>query len=181
MAEVVIMGGAMGLGNTGPVMEFNIQTDPEAAAIVFDAGWPLVMVPIEVTHTALVTPDVLERIHRKDSPFCTLVCRLLTFFRDTYREVFHFDHPPLHDPCVVAYCIAPNIFEVKKMRVDIETSSQLSAGQTVCDVWGQSGRPPNASVAVRMDVAEFWDMMVAAIHAADEASSLNAPTAGSRG
>mmetsp|Transcript_58363 Transcript_58363/g.137534 ORF Transcript_58363/g.137534 Transcript_58363/m.137534 type:complete len:176 (-) Transcript_58363:402-929(-) len=60
--EIVIMGGAMGVGNTGPVSEFNIQIDPEAAKIVFESGLKVTMVPLEVTHTVLVTPSVQERI-----------------------------------------------------------------------------------------------------------------------
>eukprot|EP00873_Tetraselmis_striata_P000181 jgi/Tetstr1/420445/TSEL_011558.t1 len=175
MAEVVLMGGAMGVGNTGPVMEFNIQTDPEAASIVFQAGWPVAMVPIEVTHTALVTPDVLRRIQQRDTPFCSIICRLLLFFRETYKEVFQFEDPPLHDPCAVAYCLHPEIFTVKRMRVDIETKSDLSAGQTVCDIWGQSQQPKNVDVATSMGVPAFWDLMISALHRADDASCMNKP------
>eukprot|EP00193_Tetraselmis_chui_P000890 CAMPEP_0177759946 /NCGR_PEP_ID=MMETSP0491_2-20121128/5002_1 /TAXON_ID=63592 /ORGANISM="Tetraselmis chuii, Strain PLY429" /LENGTH=191 /DNA_ID=CAMNT_0019275807 /DNA_START=62 /DNA_END=637 /DNA_ORIENTATION=- len=175
MAEVVLMGGAMGVGNTGPVMEFNIQTDPEAASIVFNAGWPVTMIPIEVTHTALVEPNVLTRIQSRDTPFCSTICRLLLFFRDTYRDVFQFEDPPLHDPCAVAYCIRPDLFTVKRMRVDIETKSELSPGQTVCDIWGQCppDKPKNVDVVMRMDVPKFWDIMITALHAADDVSCMN--------
>ncbi|KAI8466212.1 MAG: putative tRNA synthetase [Monoraphidium minutum] len=172
---VVIMGGALGIGNTGPVMEFNIQTDPEAAKVVFEAGVQLAMVPIEVTHTALATPDVLGRLLTSRpgvSKFKALVEQLLTFFAGTYREVFKFEDPPLHDPCAVAYVIDPSIFQVEEMRVDIETASSLSAGQTVCDVWHQSRRPKNCRVARAMDVAAFWELMISALDAADAASPL---------
>ncbi|KIZ05560.1 purine nucleosidase [Monoraphidium neglectum] len=173
--EIVIMGGALGVGNTGPVMEFNIQTDPEAAKVVFEAGLPLTMVPIEVTHTALVTPEVLGRLLTSRpgiSKFKVLIEQLLTFFAGTYREVFKFTDPPLHDPCAVAYVADPSIFEVEEMRVDIETASPLSAGQTVCDVWHQTGRPKNCRVARSMDVNAFWGIMIDALDFADIATPL---------
>ncbi|KXZ50426.1 hypothetical protein GPECTOR_16g600 [Gonium pectorale] len=255
MCEVVIMGGCLGVGNTGPVQEFNIQTDPEAAKIVFDSGVQLTMVPLEVTHTVLATPGVLTAIRsgaahgaeagggeggrggdgdggsqRADgdggsggdgggysatpagiatavgslaigpaavagastasasaasdaaSPFRHAVQQLLLFFADTYRRVFNFEDPPLHDPVAVAYVIAPQLFSVRRLRVDVETSSPLSAGQTVVDVWGNGrscgtaaapGAPPNADVALRVDVDGFWRLMLAAVERADAVSPLN--------
>ncbi|GBF87982.1 N-D-ribosylpurine ribohydrolase [Raphidocelis subcapitata] len=172
---ITLMGGAIGVGNMGPVTEFNIQVDPEAAKMVFEAGVPLQMVPIEVTHTALATPEVLGRLlssHAGISKFKALVGQLLTFFAATYREVFKFEAAPLHDPCAVALVAAPSIFEVEEMRVDIETISPLSAGQTVCDVWHQTGRPKNCAVARAMDVDAFWDILIAALDRAEAASPL---------
>jgi purine nucleosidase len=84
------------------------------------------MVPLEVSHTALVTPDIIERIDKMNSSFGRLMVDLLFFFAKTYKEVFGFDHPPLHDPLAVAYVINPSIFKTKFMRVDIETSSLLT-------------------------------------------------------
>ncbi|KAL6752123.1 Inosine/uridine-preferring nucleoside hydrolase domain-containing protein [Haematococcus lacustris] len=94
-------------------------------------------------------------------------------WQDTYRSVFGFIHPPLHDPCAVAFVIAPQLFKVRELRVDIETVSPYTAGQTVCDVWRQTGRPANCRVAVTMDVAQFWDLQLAALAEADVASPLN--------
>jgi inosine-uridine nucleoside N-ribohydrolase len=82
-------------------------------------------------------------------------------------QVFHFEHPPLHDPCAVAFVIAPALFDTIPLRVDVETKSELSAGQTVCDIWRQSGKPSNVSVATRMDVGAFWDLMLDAMSKAD--------------
>jgi len=178
--EVVLMGGAMGKGNTGPVAEFNIQCDPEAAHIVFESGVELTMVPLEVTHKALVTPEVRALIKGGagagapgTTRFRRLVDEMLQFFAETYKEVFAFEHPPLHDPCAVAYVLAPHIFRALELRVDIEKSSELSAGQTVCDVWGQSGKPANCRVATKMDVSAFWKIMCDAIDAADRQCPIN--------
>ena len=174
MVDVILMGGALGIGNTGPVVEFNIQTDPEAARVVFESGAQITMVPLEVTHTALATPDVLEKINGIDPghPFLELIAALLLFFAETYKRVFKFEHPPLHDPCAVAYVIAPEFFTVERLRVDIETQSELSAGQTVVDVWGSSGKKPNANVCMKMNVDKFWDLMIDAIESAANASTL---------
>ncbi|EIE23541.1 putative tRNA synthetase [Coccomyxa subellipsoidea C-169] len=175
MIEVVLMGGCIGSGNTGPVVEFNMQTDPEAAKVVFEAGVrSLTMVPLEVTHTALATPAVLLRIAQRQTPFLQLMQKLLLFFAQTYKEVFNFEHPPLHDPLAVFYVACPSAFTVRRMRVDIETCSTLSAGQTVCDIHRrQNALPENASVALTVDVEKFWDSMIAAILKADMLSPLN--------
>ncbi|GAX72991.1 hypothetical protein CEUSTIGMA_g443.t1 [Chlamydomonas eustigma] len=205
MVEVVLMGGCLGVGNTGPVMEFNIQTDPEAAKVVFECGVKLTMIPLEVTHTVLATPEVLRAVagisendtrdetngdlhssqnmtpsadcahiaSRARTLFRKAMVHLLLFFAETYRTEFEFPHPPLHDPCAVAYVIAPEIFKVRDMRVDIEVCSEVSAGQTVCDRWNSSKRSPNCSVAMEVDVNSFWRLMQEAIAAADAVSPLN--------
>ena len=175
--RVVLMGGAMGAGNTGAVAEFNIQLDPEAAAIVFNSGADVTMVPLEVTHTALVTEAVLARIcgggAEASSRFRRIVCELLLFFAASYRRVFGFEAPPLHDPCALVAALAPALFTMRRMRVDVETASPLCAGQTVCDVWGHSPLPPNITVATAMDVDAFWELMLAALERADARSPLN--------
>lgn len=99
-------------------MVWCLQTDPEAAKIVFECGAPVVMLPVELTHTALVTPDILNRISAEladNTPFLQLIKQLLLYFADSYRTVFKFDHPPLHDPCAVAYVIAPELFKVNQL------------------------------------------------------------------
>jgi hypothetical protein len=80
------------------------------------------------------------------------------------------------DPVAVAYVVRPELFECRRMRVDIETCSPLSYGQTVCDVWGQSGRPANVNVALRVDVAGFWELLLDAVGRADAVSPLNSTT-----
>jgi inosine-uridine nucleoside N-ribohydrolase len=131
------------------------------------------MVPLEVTHTALCTPEVLQRISHENTPFSNLIVELLEFFRETYKRVFRFEHPPVHDPCAVLYVAHPELFHTELMRVDIETSSQLCAGRTVCDVYQMSLLPKNCHVATKMNIAEFWNHMIAAIHCANAKSCMN--------
>lgn len=172
LQQIAIMGGCMGIGNTHPVAEFNFQTDPEAAKAVFDSGIPIALIPLEVTHTALATPAVLQQICPLNQPLGRLVRDILLYFADTYRSVFGFQDPPIHDPCAVAYVIDPSMFQAVAMRVDIETDSLLCGGQSICDVWGQSGRAPNAVVAKSMDVPAFWKLVEGAVATASEVSQL---------
>src|SRR5207248_7325540 len=104
--EVVLMGGAYTRGNSTPAAEFNIFVDPEAAAAVFDAGWPLTMVGLDLTHQALVTPEVIERVAAIGSPVAGTVVQMLRFLARRPAEP---GGPPLHDPCAVARVIAPQL------------------------------------------------------------------------
>src|SRR6266581_8322935 len=107
--EIILMGGAYARGNTTPAAEFNIYVDPEAAAIVFTAGWPLTMVGLDLTHQALATPAVLQRISGLGTPVSRVAVQLMEFFRETYRRNSGFDSPPVHDPCAVARVIDPTV------------------------------------------------------------------------
>lgn len=161
--RLVLMGGAIGLGNVTPAAEFNIRVDPEAARAVFESGVPITMVPLETTHRALATPDVMARIAALDFPLAHLCVDLLTFFAETYLRVFGFTAPAVHDPCALAWLIDPDIVPTRHIRVDIETDAEFSDGRTICDLYGVTGRPPNAEVGIDLDVARFWDLVVGAI------------------
>src|SRR5581483_294598 len=157
---ISLMGGAIGLGNKTPSAEFNIWVDPEAAAIVFGCGRPITMVPLEVTHQALATDEVLKHLRAVQRPVASFAADLLVFFADTYRQVFGFPAPPVHDPCAVAAVIEPDILKACMMHVEIETTGTWTAGRTVCDVYGQLGKEPNARVGYALDSKHFWDIMI---------------------
>jgi inosine-uridine nucleoside N-ribohydrolase len=157
---ISLMGGAIGIGNITPAAEFNIWFDPEAAAIVFACGRPLTMVPLEVTHQALATPEVLHRLRVSGRRVACFAADLLTFFADTYLQVFGFTHPPVHDPCAVAAVINPAILHAQKMQVEIETRGEWTTGRTVCDVYAKSGKLPEVRVGYALDVPRFWDIVI---------------------
>ncbi len=160
---ISLMGGAIGVGNVTPSAEFNIWFDPEAASIVFDCGRPITMVPLEVTHQALATEEVVGRLRTANRPVATFAADLLVFFADSYKNVFGFPSPPVHDPCAVAAVLEPNIIHAANMYVEIETISELNAGRTVCDVYGKLGKPANVRVGYELAVKQFWGMLVDAI------------------
>jgi len=160
--EVVLMGGAYTRGNTTPAAEFNIHTDPEAAAIVFTAGWPVTMVGLDLTHQALATPAVLQRIAALGTPISKIAVQLMEFFRETYRRNSGFDSPPVHDPCAVARVIDASVMTCVDAYVAIETRGDLTSGMTVTDFSGRRGQK-NVQVATVLDADRFWDLMVDAI------------------
>jgi len=153
-----------------PAAEWNIMVDPEAAKIVFESGVDLVMIPIEVSHTALVTEEIIKRISMMNSQFSELLVDLLLYFKQTYKDVFKFDNPPLHDPLAVAYVIDPTLFKTELMRVDIETMSPLCRGRTLCDIYHMSYAPKNVNVALSVNVTKFWDLLLDALALANAKS-----------
>lgn len=161
--RIAIMGGAIGLGNWTPSAEFNIYADPEAADIVIRSGVPITMATLEVTHRALATDPVIERIAAFDTPVARMSVALLRYFAETYERVFGFPAPAVHDPCAVAAIIDPAIVATRHMNVTVELESELSLGRTVCDVYGTTGRTPNVDVGVDLDADRFWELMIGAV------------------
>ncbi|GCE46494.1 purine nucleosidase/pyrimidine-specific ribonucleoside hydrolase/ribosylpyrimidine nucleosidase [Thermosporothrix hazakensis] len=158
--QIVVMGGAIGLGNVTPGAEFNVWFDPEAAAQVFACGRPLLMVPLEVTHQALATEEILQQLQASGRPVPRFVADLLTYFAGTYQREFGFPAAPVHDPCTVAALIDPAIIETREMRVEIETGGEWSRGRTVCDVYGKLGKAPNARVGYQLHAGRFWELVL---------------------
>jgi purine nucleosidase len=162
--EVVLMGGAYTRGNRTPAAEFNIMADPEAAALVFGAGWPVTMVGLDLTHQALATPGVLERIRALDSAVSRMVTALLDFYGASYRRAGGMESgAPVHDPCAVARVAAPGLVAVRDAFVTVETKGEWTRGMTVTDFRGSLGRPVNAKVATTLEVEGFWNLVVGAL------------------
>jgi purine nucleosidase len=170
--QIVVMGGAIGYGNVTPAAEANIINDPEAADILVQSGIKFVMVPLEVTHTVLVTPEIISSIEKWNSKYSALCVGLLQFFTDAYKTVFNFDYPPLHDPCAVAYIIAPEIFEVNHCNVEIERVSPSTKGRTICDILHTTKKEKNAYVTTKINVEKFWELMLDALEIANSRSKM---------
>jgi inosine-uridine nucleoside N-ribohydrolase len=252
--QIVLMGG-VGVGNTGSTTDFNIECDPEAASLIFDqaargegVAVPVVVVPLEVTHTALVieqeladvrsveplpvpvsassskiavsmsdastinaeserwrlratrafamkeqsvrekataattatTGDPSTRPTTPNNPcvFATLMCELLRFFNEAYKTECDLITPPLRDPCAVFYVLRPELFNTRRMRIDVECANKLSSGRIVCDMDLRSSKPFNVTVAFSMDVEAFWQAMMRALRTANLNSGLDRPTNG---
>ncbi|WDC92682.1 nucleoside hydrolase (plasmid) [Latilactobacillus curvatus] len=161
--EVVLMGGGYHEANASAVAEFNIKFDPEAAKIVFNAGWDVTMVGLDLTHQALATPDIVEQIEGIHTETSQFVVDLLAFFRDMYKKGQNFDAPPVHDPCAVAYVIDPSVMTTKKVPVDIELNGTLTRGMTVADFRFPIPTDCHTSVAVKLDHQKFWGLVEDAI------------------
>jgi purine nucleosidase/pyrimidine-specific ribonucleoside hydrolase len=163
ITEIVWMGGSTERGNIAPLAEANAYVDPEAADVVVRSGVPFTMCGLNVTHQALVTDDVLARLEGIGTPLARICGEWMTFFASTYRELFGFTAPPLHDPVAVARVIDPAVVGCVEANLVIETQGEWTAGATVVDLDGYTGRPPNARVAVTLDQDAFWDRIVAAV------------------
>lgn len=161
--EVVLMGGGYYTGNYSPVAEFNIAIDPEAAHIVFNEAWPVLMVGLDLTHQAVATPEVVQRIAAIGTGPSHFVVELFEFFGQMYREIQGFDAPPVHDPCAVAYVIDPSIMTTRLAPVDIELSGTLTTGMTVADLRAPAPPDCTTSVAMELDHGRFWDLVVDAL------------------
>lgn len=157
------MGGGYHEGNWSAVAEFNIIIDPEAAHIVFNESWPVTMVGLDLTHQALATPEVREKIAAVGTKPAAFVGELLDFFGATYLESQGFEHPPVHDPCAVAYVIDPTVMTVRKAPVDIELTGGLTLGMTVTDFRAPAPPDCHTQVAVKLDHERFWDLVVDAL------------------
>ncbi|NUK50565.1 nucleoside hydrolase [Streptomyces lunaelactis] len=161
--EIVLMGGSTERGNRTPAAEFNIHVDPEAADIVFRSGVPVTMCGLNVTHQALATPEVLARLEGLGTELGRTCAQLMTYFAATYRRLWGFASPPLHDPVAVARVIDPAIVHCVDASVAVELRGQHTRGATVVDLHQYLDRPVNARVAVTLEPEMFWDRVIAAV------------------
>ena len=151
----VIMGGSAGRGNVTPAAEYNIWADPEAAAVVFRAGWTVTMLGLDVTLRTGASAAVLQRM----GDLGPLGTDLLLPALEQYRSVGGSGGPPVHDVCAVAWVAQPGLFGLVPARVQVETAGQLTSGMTVTDFAspGEVGNG-NALVAMHIDVGRFWEV-----------------------
>lgn len=154
--EIVWMGGSTDRGNVTPYAEFNAWVDPEALAIVVGSGIRFTMVGLNVTHRALVTSTVRERLAAIGTRTAAFGDELLDFFCRTNDEVFGMPDGPLHDPVAVAVLADPDAVELVHTRLDIELAGTETVGATSVDLGNMLRREPNAWVATGLDVDRFW-------------------------
>lgn len=152
ITEIVLMGGGFFEGgNVTPTSEFNIYVDPHAADVVFKSGIPIVMMPLDVTHKALTTAKRTQAYRKLGTRVGTATAEMLEFFERFDEEKYGTDGGPLHDPCVIAYLLKPELFRGRNCNVAVETASELTMGMTVIDWWGVTKRPSNAMVMRDID------------------------------
>lgn len=158
--EIVLMGGAyFEVGNITPAAEFNIYVDPEAAAIVLACGAPITMLPLDVTHQVLSTPERLARIEAIDTRCAHAAAQMLRFSERFDLKKYGWAGAPLHDPNVVAYLIDPSIYAGRTINVTVETASPLTRGMTVADYWRVTDRPPNVNYIRTAEADRFYDLL----------------------
>ncbi len=158
--RIVAMGGGFSEGgNITPAAEFNIYVDPHAARLVFESGIPVTLIPLDCTHQALTTKVRVEKFRKMNNKTGPAVADLLEFFERFDIEKYGTDGGPLHDPCVVAWLLKPDLFKGKDVNVAIECDSELTRGMTVIDWWQVTKRPANATVLRQMDADGFFNLL----------------------
>ena len=157
------MGGSTERGNHTPYAEFNTFADPVALDVVLGAGVPTTMVGLNLTHQALATPDVVDRMRTMPHEVGRIAAAWMGFFGSSYRAVWDFAAPPVHDPCTIFHLIEPESFEYADCFVAVETGGTWTRGATAVDLHGRWAREPNVRVATQIHAARYWDVVLAAL------------------
>ena len=158
--EIVLMGGGFFEGgNITPAAEFNIYVDPEAADIVLSCGRSITVIPLDCTHKALTTRARVERFRAMGTRVGEVVAGWLDFFERFDVEKYGSEGGPLHDPCVIAFLLRPELFRGRLINVEVETGSELTRGMTVADWWGVTDRPRNARWIRDLDAEGYFALL----------------------
>jgi purine nucleosidase len=169
--DFVIMGGSAGRGNVTPAAEFNIWADPEAAAVVFGAGWTVRMIGLDVTLQALATPPVQAHMGSLGALGSELLLPALSQYRDSGLDT---GDPAVHDVCAMVSVVSPSVFGYTPAFVQVETTGRLTSGMTVTAFADGAASdaapgtattapatvPVNASVATSIDAQRFWELVL---------------------
>ena len=156
--RVILMGGsALSVGNVSPVAEANIYGDPEAAKIVFEAGWPLTMVGLNLTKQVVMDTAYVGRLADAKNPLTDFITSILPCYLDFHRTYCGTDGLDVHDVSAMAFAVAPDLFTTEQWYVEVETTGRC-AGQTVVDSIGIWEQTPNVEVCVGVDAARLLDL-----------------------
>ena len=162
--EVVFMGGSTERGNHTPAAEFNTYADPEALDIVLRSGVTVRMVGLNLTHQALATREVVDRMQAMDHQVGRVCAGWMGFFGSSYSRIWEFDAPPVHDPCTIAALIEPDLIRWRDAFVAVELDGTWTRGATVVDLHHRyPEQPPNAQVAIDLDAQQYWDLVLSCV------------------
>ena len=160
IAEIVTMGGGFFVGgNTTPVAEFNVYVDPHAADVMYRSGVPIVTMPLDVTHKALMSPEWIESVRAIGGDVGDKTAAMLSFYGRYDIERYNERGGPLHDPATIAYLLNPDLYGGKDVFVEVETHSELTMGMTVVDYWNRWERPPNCKWISEVDSDGFFTLI----------------------
>ncbi len=168
VADIVVMGGARReCGNFTPSAEFNVHVDPHAADAVLRCGRPITLIGLDATYQVRATPARRERIRAIDNRPARVIAGILDHAAHLGLLRYGAAGTPLHDPCTIAWLLAPELFAGKLCNISVETASELTMGHTAIDVWEVTGKPPNATWIDTVDAAGVFDLLVDCLHRYD--------------
>jgi inosine-uridine nucleoside N-ribohydrolase len=158
--QIVLMGGAIAEGNMTAAAEFNIWSDPEAAARVFDSGGSVTMVGLDVTNRSVLTLEDADRL-RRGGRIGAAIAEMLDFYIGFYSGYYDHGGAPIHDALAVASLIRPELVTTRERHVAVELAPGYCRGRTVVDMRNLLAPPkPNAKVAVDVDVPAFREFLL---------------------
>lgn len=160
--ELVIMGGAVGVGNITPSAEFNFYADPEAARIVFSSGAPITLVPLDVTRTVTLTNKRLARLSKIPGAVSGYFTASMTCYSAACAKYIG-ESASMHDPCCIAWLEDPSAFTCEKKYITVETDGTLTRGKTVVDVFGVLDKEPNINLVTAINEQRFWTLLEEAL------------------
>ena len=164
LKQIVVMGGCyFEAGNVTPAADFNFFVDPHAAAIVFESGAPVVVLPLDVTHKACTSEKRIAALRALPNHCGPLAADILTSYQRFDTQKFGLEGGPLHDPCAIGYLLDPTLFKGRQVHVAIETGSELTLGASVVDWWGITGKQPNAYWVNEVDDERFFAELTLAL------------------
>src|SRR6202140_4703497 len=135
--DIVIMGGSISGGNVNGAAEANIYNDPEAAQIVFSAGWMVTMVGSDVGERTLITRKYLAELQSSHGPESDFIAKIADFYL-TRSEKSGYQGAAMYDPLAVGVAIDPTLVTLKEMHVDVETKGEFTRGETVANRMGSN-------------------------------------------
>lgn len=160
IGRIVFMGGARSAGgNITASAEYNIYADPHAARIVCESGCALVAMGLDVTHQVRATPDRVAALRARATPLAEAAATLLDFANS--HEHYRAPGPgaPLHDPCTIAWLLRPDLFELARARIAVETDAVLTLGATAVEFRLDAGVAPRAKWATRVDAEGVFTLL----------------------
>jgi purine nucleosidase len=159
--EIISMGGAIRHpGNTTPLAEFNVYVDPHAAHIVYHAGVPLTLVPLDVTYQCVLTMQDVQRLLKVDSPLTRFIADATRFYMGFHDEYQKIQGCVINDPLALALAFQPDLVECEELYVDVDISGGVSMGNTYADFYQMTGRPSNMKVALGVRARDFLEMFL---------------------
>lgn len=164
--ELIIMGGAIRHeGNTTPLAEFNTYVDPHAAHIVYHAGMPTTLVPLDVTYQCVLSRANVDQLLQVNSPISRLVADSTRFYMEFHDEYQQIDGCVINDPLALALVFAPDLVDTEELYVDVDIAGGVSMGKTFADFYKMTGKAPNMKVALDVQPDDFIDLFVSRVEA----------------
>ena len=159
--QIVIMGGNIGRGNHSPLAEYNIAGDPEAAQVVFHSGLPIKVAPLEIGNKAHLTQDQMSKVKE-----CGEVGNMLYSLFSHIHEPDGDPRIKIYDPTAVGILLHPEMFTLKKAKVEIELRGQFTYGASVINFMDQEN--VNAEIATDVDLDQFSKWFIDSIKNSDQ-------------